>query len=588
MGRLGTGIGRVRGTRARLGRLLRLMAAGVTLGASMAAVAALGAIEPAAAAAKPTTTTDPAVSITPTSAVFTGTVDPNGSATALEFDYGTSTTYTNKLISLKKYTGTSTIAVAAKANNLTPGIEYDFRLKATNGVGTTTGGNQAFITPPAPPTNAVSAAYDTSLTSNPSVTNDGVTVAGQGPGAITVAQYASNPGPAATFGSAGEYFDVQTSTDNAFTSVTIEDCNLNGGHSLVWLDSGTWQPVVGDPGPLFSGGSPPCLSTVLNGHTSPAMNRLSGTVFAVSGPTTSGPQQLFGFDAIGTAIAVSEAEFPSAGSASAVVLARSDFFADALAGGPLAAFVGGPLLITPGAALSPGIDPRVLAEIERVLPVGATVYVLGGDLALAPGIDAALSAAGYSVVRVFGQDEYATAVAIAEQMGNPPTIFEATGLAFYDALSAVPAAIADHGAILLTDGNVQTLATGLYLLAHPSDARYAIGGPEAAYGADPTATPVYGLDHFGTSAAIATVFFPAATIFGAASSADFPDALAGGVFMATDGRLGPILLVNPTLPLPVPISTYLGYLSAGAQGFVFGGPDAVTPGVVSALQAAVG
>jgi hypothetical protein len=48
------------------------------------------------------------------------------------------------------------------------------------------------------------------------------------------------------------------------------------------------------------------------------------------------PTRIFGPDAIDTSIAVSQAEFGS-GAAAAVVLARSEFFSDALAGGPLAA-----------------------------------------------------------------------------------------------------------------------------------------------------------------------------------------------------------------------------------------------------------
>src|SRR5208282_5725150 len=135
------------------------------------------------------------------------------------------------------------------------------------------------------------------------------------------------------------------------------------------------------------------------------------------------------------------------------VLARSDFFADALAGGPLAAQMDGPLLITPGASQSTALDPRVQAEIQRVLPKGGTVYILGGDLALSPDIDTALQALGYVTQRIAGTDEYGTAVDIAEALGNPTTIFEATGLSFQDALSAVPAAIEEHGAILLTDGS---------------------------------------------------------------------------------------------------------------------------------------
>jgi hypothetical protein len=307
----------------------------------------------------------------------------------------------------------------------------------------------------------------------------------------------------------------------------------------------------------------------------------------IGGPTPL-PIQIFGTDAIGTSIAISAAEFPVAGSAGAVVLARSDFFSDALAGGPLAAAVNGPLLLTEGAPVSSTLDTRTQAEIQRVLPTGGTVYILGGDLALSSNIDSTLTGLGYVVVREAGIDEYATAVDIAQQLGNPATIFEATGLSFYDALSAVPAAIQQHAAILLTNGSTQAPETATYLAAHTGDVRYAIGGPLAAFGADPSATPVYGTDLFNTSAAVATMFFPGASIFGAATAADFPDALGGGVYMATHGRSGPLLLVNPSTPLPPEITPYLATLATGTQGYVFGGPLAVGGTVLSALQAAVG
>jgi putative cell wall-binding protein len=307
----------------------------------------------------------------------------------------------------------------------------------------------------------------------------------------------------------------------------------------------------------------------------------------ITGPTPL-PNQIYGIDPIGTSIAISMAEFPTAGTAGAVVLVRDDFFSDGLAGGPLAAAVNGPLLLTEGAGQSANLDPRTQAEIQRVLPIGGTVYVLGGDLALSANIDTTLVGLGDKVVREAGSDEFATAVDIANQLGNPSTIFEATGLSFYDALSAVPAAIKSGAAILLTNGSAQAPETATYLAAHTGDTRYAIGGPLAAYGADPSATPIYGQDLFNTSAAVATQFFPNASIFGAATAADFPDALGGGVFMATGGRMGPLLLVNQNTPLPVEIIPYLASLAVGSQGYVFGGPLAVSAAVLAALQAAVG
>jgi len=304
--------------------------------------------------------------------------------------------------------------------------------------------------------------------------------------------------------------------------------------------------------------------------------------------STPTPNQVFGQSAIETSVAISQEGFPTGDSAGGVVLARSDFFADALAGGPLAAHVGGPLLLTPGAPITSTLDPGVQAEISRVLAPGGTVFILGGDLAISAHVDSTLSGLGYHVVRLAGKDEYGTAVAVAEQLGNPSTIFEATGLSFYDALSAVPAAIEDHGAILLTDGATQAPETAAYLAAHPGDMRYAIGGPLAAFGADPHATPVFGEDQFATSAAIASRFFPNAVTFGAATADDFQDALGGGVFMGTRGHAGPMLLVNSAAPLPTAVAQYLGTLQKGALAYVFGGPEAISAEVVSDLQSAVG
>ena len=358
------------------------------------------------------------------------------------------------------------------------------------------------------------------------------------------------------------------------------------GSSYAHFDEATYPP--GNPNSLMT----PVQASVESDHA-PGPGTLG--VFQDIGWTVSGPpppppppsgvpvQRIFGQDAIGTSLAVSQVEFPENGSATSVVLARSDYFADALAGGPLAAANDAPLLITPGAALSAALDPRVLAEINRVLPAGHTVYILGGSLALAPGIDTTLVSQGYTVIRVSGPNQFATAVAIAGRLGNPSVIFEATGLGFADALSAVPAAIETGGAILLTNGTTQAPETAAYLRAHPPTTRYAIGGPLAAAGADPSAIAIFGQDLFSTSAAVANTFFPAASTFGAATGLNFPDALSGGVFMGTPGRVGPVLLVMPSLPIPPSIASYLANHPGITHGYLFGGPLAVGDDVLNAL-----
>jgi len=290
-------------------------------------------------------------------------------------------------------------------------------------------------------------------------------------------------------------------------------------------------------------------------------------LFAVPGSSTITPTRVFGTDRESTAVAASVSAF-AAGSASAVVLARADVFPDALAGGPLAAAKHAPLLLTPSGAL----DAETKTEISRVLPTGGTVYLLGGAAALSDAVASEIGAMGDVAVRISGPDRFATAAAIADALGDPTTVFEASGVNFPDALSAVPAAITTHGAILLTNGTSQATATSSYLAAHPGT-RYAIGGPAAW--ADPTATALAGATRYDTSAAVGQAFFPDATAASVADGDNFPDALAGGPLAGLSAQ--PILLVNSVGPIAEPVAAYLlthaGQLTAVRA---FGGPAAVT------------
>jgi hypothetical protein len=287
--------------------------------------------------------------------------------------------------------------------------------------------------------------------------------------------------------------------------------------------------------------------------------------------------RIAGSGRLATAIATSQDQFAATGSASAVVLARADTFPDALAGGPLAAKVHGPLLLTPSAAL----DPSVQAEIVRVAPAGSTVYILGGTAAISTAIDTTLTASGFVPKRISGADRFATSVAVAGAMGNPTTVFEATGLNFPDALAGGPAAIKSGGVILLTNGAKQAAATAAYLAAHTGGAHYALGGPASK--ADPAATPLVGDDRFWTSAAVASMFFKSASTIGAATGLNFPDALAAGSDLAAKGS--PLLLVPTSGALPAAVVTDLfGRSSAGSTNIVvFGGTASVGDDVAAQL-----
>jgi hypothetical protein len=282
-----------------------------------------------------------------------------------------------------------------------------------------------------------------------------------------------------------------------------------------------------------------------------------------------------------TAIAASYELFPNGG-AKCVVLASDANFPDALAGAPLASAKDGPLLLVPPT----GLPADVAQEISRVAPEGSTVYILGGTDAIPSSVDSTLSGIGFTPDRLAGADRFGTAVAIADALGDPTTVFEATGLDFADGLSAGAAAAAQSGVVLLTDGSTQAPETATYLSAHPGK-DYAIGGPAAT--ADPSATAIAGADRYATAVMVATTFFPGdssspsgPSIVGFASGEAFPDALSGGANIGAQG--GPLLLVPSSGPLPSSLSTYLDNTPSITTGYLYGGPAAVGDDVLAELD----
>jgi hypothetical protein len=98
------------------------------------------------ATALPTATTGPTKSVSTTSAVITGTVNPNGTATSFWFWYGLSKTYTTHTAGQTGLTGTSAIPVYADLNNLLPNTTYYYRISANNIKGAVQGEDKTFTT----------------------------------------------------------------------------------------------------------------------------------------------------------------------------------------------------------------------------------------------------------------------------------------------------------------------------------------------------------------------------------------------------------------------------------------------------------
>jgi putative cell wall-binding protein len=283
--------------------------------------------------------------------------------------------------------------------------------------------------------------------------------------------------------------------------------------------------------------------------------------------------RLAGADRFATAAAISAAAYPSGGAA-AVVLASADAYPDALVGAPLAARYNAPILLTSGAQL----PAATKAELQRVLADGGLVYVLGGTVAVPLSIETQLKGLGYQTTRLGGADRFATAVAVADALGDPSTVLLASGDNFPDALTAGPAAAVRGAAVLLTNGTILPAATADYLTAHAS-AVYAVGGPAAL--ADPQAQAVVGADRFATAVAVATEFFASPPVVGIASGENYPDALSAGPLLAHDGAP---LLLTATSELPGPTASYLTGKTSSIQLHIFGGPAAVSEGVQKTIE----
>jgi hypothetical protein len=103
----------------------------------------------ASAVELPTITTKPASSSTRTSATLNGTVNPNGSATTYQFEYGATIEYGAKAPASPKSigSGVSPVEVSEKIEGLQPGTTYHFRLVATNAQGSNASTDQTFTTP---------------------------------------------------------------------------------------------------------------------------------------------------------------------------------------------------------------------------------------------------------------------------------------------------------------------------------------------------------------------------------------------------------------------------------------------------------
>jgi hypothetical protein len=309
---------------------------------------------------------------------------------------------------------------------------------------------------------------------------------------------------------------------------------------------------------------------------------------------------------------------PTAMKAKGVVLARGDAFPDALAGGPLAGYVDGPLLLSPSNAL----PAEVRAEIDRVLGGSGTVYLLGGTLSSS--INNALRSAGYQTKRLAGANRYETAIAIAREMRSTNLFFVTTGMNYPDALAAGafsasytswatwhPDAADDRRpyALLFTNNAAMPSVTANFIVeranqfpepgtGYPTVLLSTAGaqGDRAVRSAfNPEVIDSYvGANRYATATIIADQLFTSGGELtgagvGLANGMNFPDALAGTSTLMNFGQ--PLLLTTPTTLQTTTRSflvTHRGDVPGQAWLDLFGGTGVISTPVANAAFTAFG
>jgi glucose/arabinose dehydrogenase/putative cell wall-binding protein len=266
--------------------------------------------------------------------------------------------------------------------------------------------------------------------------------------------------------------------------------------------------------------------------------------------TTPVLRRLAGADRYATAAAVSAAT--SAPGVPVAFVATGLEYADALAGGPAAAHLGGPLLLVTSSA----IPAATASELARLKP--QRIVVLGGSGAISNAVLSALDAyTGGPVSRLAGADRYATAAAVSAATFSPgvAAAFVATGADFADALAGGPAAAHLGGPLLLTRPNAVPAALAAELTRLKPARIYVLGGTAAVSNAVLSALGAYtsgpvsrlaGADRYATAAAVAGLWSHADQLY-TATGLNFPDGLAGA---AAAGRADVPLLLLRTASLP--------------------------------------
>ncbi len=320
----------------------------------------------------------------------------------------------------------------------------------------------------------------------------------------------------------------------------------------------------------------------------------SGTYSMTSAISTPDVARVSGANRYLTSTAISKSTWTTSNVA---VLATGNDPADALAASALAGVFDAPVILVPAYDKFSSLL-SVYYELDRL---GCSdVYVIGGDAAVDPWIDADLEDMGYSVERISGDTRYITAGRIVEQVlfygGPSDTAFLVRGDDYADALAVSPYAFSQGIPVLLTKtASLSSVAAGVIEDENITNVIVA-GGEAAVSGAvvaqvealNGGATNVVrraGSTRYATAKAVAdyavdNMGWASWDFMGAATGQSFPDALSGG---AACGSRGGVLLLTKTDSLRDEVANSISDNDPDMV-MIFGGTAAVSSGVATSIQ----
>lgn len=228
-----------------------------------------------------------------------------------------------------------------------------------------------------------------------------------------------------------------------------------------------------------------------------------------------------------------------------VVIARSDDYADALAATSLSAELNAPLLLT----ATNQLNRDTAKEIQRLQPENA--IVLGGENVISDKIIQELEEMGLKTERIYGENRYETGVEIATYLANIQGVekieeaFLVLGTDFPDALSIAPVAARNGVPIFLSDGSTIHPAVETFMDTYGTEKITAIGGENTISPnivEDRGYNRISGANRYLTALEVAKTFETENKEVLVSTGLNFPDALSAGVLGAlTDQN---IILVN--------------------------------------------